>query len=199
VSIPTSGSIEIAAPPDRVFQWLVDPDRIEQWLGRNVTLMPANPADLRVGYRNEGTYLAPDGDRKIELEITAYDPPREFAFRLNYDGGKADTRYTVTPDSPASRLEASSTTDYAAVAVPTYAAARQAARKLKEQGVPWVVRVLAWIGLPLAYFRVRRKIKKYDAKLNEAYRSGDDEAVRKGMQEEFDATLATLKQLVEAE
>jgi uncharacterized protein YndB with AHSA1/START domain len=120
VSFQTSGSIDIAAPPQEVFDYLVDPEKIERWMGAEATTMPPDPSELRVGYRKEGTFLAPDGPRPITMEVTVHDPPREVAFRQSYAGGNADTHYVLAAAGAGTRLEQTSSIDYAAPAQPDW-------------------------------------------------------------------------------
>jgi uncharacterized protein YndB with AHSA1/START domain len=80
----------IAASSDRVFDWLVDP--------ANLT---AAPLFLKAGWRNESLPPGVGAVREViaagawlREEITAYDPPRAYSYRViksfpaaNHDGG----------------------------------------------------------------------------------------------------------------
>ncbi len=85
-------TIEIGAPPSEVFTWLVEADKLKAWTDAESKL-PAESSELHVGWRVEGTFAAPDGERQFEFEITAYDPPNELGYVDTYAGGKAAATY----------------------------------------------------------------------------------------------------------
>jgi carbon monoxide dehydrogenase subunit G len=97
----------IAAPPERVFDWLAEP--------RNMTAAPAmikcewvNGAQPEVGAHR----LAISPLTWIREEITAYDPPRSYSYRIvraypafDHEGGTL----TVTPSGAGTHVDWQST------------------------------------------------------------------------------------------
>src|SRR2546429_7155618 len=77
--LETTRTIEIGAPPGEVFSWLIEPDKLKVWTDVE-SKFPADSSELHVGYKLDGAFQAPDGEREFELEVTAYDPPREFGY-----------------------------------------------------------------------------------------------------------------------
>jgi len=116
MGIKTSGSIEVDAPPATVFQCITDRGKIAQWAGANPDYMPEDASELKTGYRGEGSMAAPDGPRKVEFEVTGYEPPTKFDFRLRYPGGESSTAYTLSANGEGTRVEIAGDTDYAQMA-----------------------------------------------------------------------------------
>ena len=97
MGIQTKEQIEINAPPATVFEWVSQRAKIAQWAGADPTYMPADNAELKTGYQGKGTLQAPDGQRDLEFEITAFDPPTVFSSKTTYLGGDAlQDRWTTT-------------------------------------------------------------------------------------------------------
>jgi uncharacterized protein YndB with AHSA1/START domain len=69
--------IDIAAPPERVFQALVDPQQVLQWWGREgVYQCTEFAADVRVGGNWRSSGVGPDGGRfEVTGEYLEVDPP----------------------------------------------------------------------------------------------------------------------------
>lgn len=114
MSFTTQSKIDIAAPPEEVFEWLTDKDKLKAWSGVEATTMPDDPSELKVGYTGKGTMAAPDGPRPVEMEITAYDPPKTFGLTDTYAGGDSTVSYTLTPSGSGTTLEMHGETDMAA-------------------------------------------------------------------------------------
>jgi uncharacterized protein YndB with AHSA1/START domain len=71
--------IQIAAPPDRVFQALIDPNQVLKWWGKSGVYWCAEyQNDLRVGGKWRSAGFNADG-RKFEVvgEYLKIDPPRQ--------------------------------------------------------------------------------------------------------------------------
>jgi uncharacterized protein YndB with AHSA1/START domain len=70
--------IQIAAPPERVFQALVDPEQVPKWWGQTgIYRCTTFEADVRVGGRWRNAGVGPDGrDFEISGEYLDVDPPR---------------------------------------------------------------------------------------------------------------------------
>lgn len=73
--------IQIAAPPERVFQALVDPSQVVKWWGqKGIYVCKEFRADARVGGKWRSTGLDGQGNRfEIAGEYLEVDPPRLLA------------------------------------------------------------------------------------------------------------------------
>jgi uncharacterized protein YndB with AHSA1/START domain len=74
--------IQIAAPPERVFQALVDPGQVVRWWGQEgVYQCESFDFDPRLGGRWRSAGKGPDGgDFEVTGEIIAIDPPRRLVY-----------------------------------------------------------------------------------------------------------------------
>lgn len=112
MGMATKASVVIAAPREEVFSWLVEPAKLTTWMG-GAGAMPADPAQLKVGFTAQGTIPAPGGTRPTTLTVTAWDPPSTFGCTITYDGGDSVSVYTLTAEGSGTRLELTSDTDWA--------------------------------------------------------------------------------------
>lgn len=118
MGIKTDVQIAINAPPATVFEWISQRAKVAQWAGADPTYMPSDNAELKMGYQGKGTMAAPDGQRELDFEVTAFDPPNVFSYKATYSGGDALTTYKLTPSGTGTTLDVSSDTDYAKMAMP---------------------------------------------------------------------------------
>ena len=176
----TSGRVEIAAPPAQVFSWLVEREKLRTWVGGNVDQYPADASELRVGYRSKSTFPAPDGPRDSELEITAYDPPREVGMTQTYAGGHNVASYRLSESGGGTVLELESTTDPAAAptSVPDEV-------EKQIEAMPDAQEAMARAGMEQAM------------RMMQTMKIDENPMVAKAMQDKVDSDLARLKQLVE--
>jgi uncharacterized protein YndB with AHSA1/START domain len=177
--LQTTRTIEIGAPPSEVFSWLIEPDKLKAWTDAQ-TKLPVDTGELRVGYSLDGTFQAPDGERKYHFEITAYDPPRALSYEDDYAGGKATVAYTLTESGAGTRLDAAMSADTAApvTTVPD-------AVKAQIAQLPAMQRQMAEQQMQAAM----KQMQGYDASTN-------PQAVQ-AWNEKIDAELSRLKELVE--
>lgn len=175
MGMPTLASVEIAAPRETVFGWLVEPAKLTEWMGGSGA-MPADPSTLAVGFTAQGTMVAPEGQRPTTLTVTEWEPPARFGCTLAYEGGDSISVYTLTETPTGTRLELRSDTDWAA---PNSKAIDDA---LASQ--PDAMRAFAQNAIDNA-------MKTF---LAGAY----DTMARDAMQKSVEASLAKLKKLVEA-
>ena len=102
-------TVEIAAPPERVFAALTDPGQVVEWWGSDDTYRTEHwSADVRVGGRWLGRGRGRDGQPySVGGEFLEVDPPRRLVQTWNYDweGGQS-TRlaYTLEPIAGGTRL-----------------------------------------------------------------------------------------------
>jgi uncharacterized protein YndB with AHSA1/START domain len=165
--LSTTRTIEIGAPPDEVFTWLVEADKLKAWTD-STSQLPADSSELHVGWRTEGSFQAPDGQRTFEFEITAYEPPHELAYVDTYAGGKATASYRLTETTDGTRLDAAMSADTAAAPTTVPDAVRQQIEQMPT---------------------MQRQMQGYDAASNPAAVDAWDAKI--------DAELAKLKELVE--
>jgi len=111
MGIPTRSSVDISAPREEVFSWLVEPAKLVTWLGGSGS-MPQDRTQLRVGFRGQSPFATPLGERMLGLEVTAWDPPSSFAFLMTYPGGDSLTTYRLTETVTGTTLEAIGDTDW---------------------------------------------------------------------------------------
>jgi uncharacterized protein YndB with AHSA1/START domain len=124
MGIKTDVQIDINAPPATVFEWISQRAKVAQWAGADPTYMPTDNAELKMGYHGTGKMAAPDGQRDLDFDITAFDPPNAFSYKATYAGGDSLTTYKLTPSGTGTTLDVSSDTDYAKMAMPKEAEAQ---------------------------------------------------------------------------
>jgi uncharacterized protein YndB with AHSA1/START domain len=179
MSLETTRTIEVGAPPEEVFAWLVEPDKLRAWTDAD-SGFPADHWELRAGYRIDGSFQAPDGERKFSLEITAYDPPRELAYVETYADGRSTARYGLAATAAGTTLELAVSADQAAPSTSVPDAVRAHLAQLPE-----AQRELAEQQMAIAMQRIA------------TYDSTADPRVREAWAKKVDAELAKLKELVE--
>jgi uncharacterized protein YndB with AHSA1/START domain len=99
--------IQIAAPPERVFQALIDPKQAMEWWRNDTVSIEEFHLEPRTGGRwGYQTKQVVDGANKfrVEGEVLAYDPPRLLAYtwiaNLHEDKARrTEVRWELTPAS----------------------------------------------------------------------------------------------------
>jgi uncharacterized protein YndB with AHSA1/START domain len=171
----TNSTIDIAAPPETVFAWLVEPAKLTEWLGAS-TGFPEDPAQLAVGYTQTYTLPTPGAQREATFTITAYDPPNEFGSRLVYEGGDQLSTYRLTDHAGGTRVEVHADTDWGSMDMAAVDATI-ANLPADQQEV------------------VRAQLSQMQAQLDAG---AFDEGTKVQLQQSLDGSMAKLKQLVEA-
>jgi uncharacterized protein YndB with AHSA1/START domain len=102
-------SVEIAAPPERVFDALTDPKQLVAWWGSPDTYQTEEwAADVRVGGRWRARGRSADGKPyTVEGEFLEVDPPRKLVHTWIYDwdGGRSTTvAYRLEPIDGGTRV-----------------------------------------------------------------------------------------------
>ncbi|HEX6115744.1 MAG TPA: SRPBCC family protein [Solirubrobacterales bacterium] len=107
----SEASVEIAAPPERVFEWLVDPGLNSRWHGIEIEWLPADRGALRRGYRGVEVEPLPDSSinprmrpAPTEVEVTRYEPPFAFDARFAHRFATAETRHRLEVSGIGTRL-----------------------------------------------------------------------------------------------
>ena len=74
-------TVHVNAPPEKVFNYVVDLTRHSEWSGGPLKVEALTPGPIAVGslYRSQGD-LPGQKDRINELRVTQYQPPMRFAF-----------------------------------------------------------------------------------------------------------------------
>ena len=115
----SEAAVEIAAPPERVFDWLVDPELYSRWTGTEVEWLPADRSQLRRGYRGVEVEPLPDGTvnprmkpAPTEVEVTRFEPPFAFDARYEHRFATTDSRYRLEPVGPGTRIRLTSSWRY---------------------------------------------------------------------------------------
>ncbi len=88
-------SIEIDAPPERVFTWIDDADRVAQWLPNVVENENLEVTPQRVGSTFRQVYV--ENGRRMEMQgvVTAYEPNRQLTVAINYKDFDLDVDYRL--------------------------------------------------------------------------------------------------------
>jgi uncharacterized protein YndB with AHSA1/START domain len=86
-----SCEIQIAAPPERVFQALTDPSQLPQWWGQAGTYRVTKmECDLRVKGKWKSTGVSANGETfEVGGEYVEIDPPRLLVYTWAYTWGEA--------------------------------------------------------------------------------------------------------------
>jgi uncharacterized protein YndB with AHSA1/START domain len=164
-----------------VFAWLVEPEKQRAWTDGS-SPFPVDPSELRVGWRAKGSFPVPGGERSFEIELKAYDPPRELAYVETYDGGEATAHYRLAESAGATTVTVAASADQAAPVedVPAQVEAQiarlpAAQRELAREQLANAMRHAAW------------------------YESTTNPQVEEAWAARLDAELGRLKELVERE
>ena len=105
-------SVEIQAPPEVVFEYLVDPERMVRWMGRHAELRPVPGGIFRVdvnGALFSGEFVEVERPRRVVvtwgLDGAADLPPGssrvEFQLTPTATGTRLDLRHSGLPDTRA--------------------------------------------------------------------------------------------------
>ena len=133
-------SIDIEAPPSRVFKLIEDPQSAKLWMrGLEEVRITHRPANGRVGTRF--VQRIKEGRRRAEYqgEVTAHEKPRHFAVRIGAERFGFDIDYRLSEAQGGTRLHytARSTAPTKGLAAAFFARltrrlARKQLRRLKE-------------------------------------------------------------------
>jgi uncharacterized protein YndB with AHSA1/START domain len=105
------GEVEIAAPPERVFEALTEPEKLCAWWGSEESYrVSAWRSELRVGGAWEATGLgAGGGEFRVHGRFVAIEPPRRLAYTWNPswlpDSPETTVSYELRPHRGGTLLE----------------------------------------------------------------------------------------------
>ena len=112
----SEASVEIAASPERVFEWLVDREKMAVWQQSPVEWLPDDRGELRAGYEGIEEVAIPTAGRAqpagSEVEVTIYEPPRRFEFISRNQAFEANAGYTLEAVGAGTRVHTFADTRY---------------------------------------------------------------------------------------
>ena len=98
-------TIEIGAPRERVFAWLVEPELMLRWIGGLREFHPLDP-EPRVGARSRQVVEVAGRRMGVESRITSFEPERLVAAELVGKGFHVDTRHELEVDGDGTLVRA---------------------------------------------------------------------------------------------
>ena len=119
----------IDRPREEVFDFFIDFDRASEWAPEITRVDMLTEGPLRVGARYREMRWTSKGESRIDMEITAFDPPGRYSAAFDAGGYQATFNYFFTPDGDGTRVE------MACVVRP-----EGAVRKLMSPLVTWLLR-----------------------------------------------------------
>src|SRR5262245_10918619 len=96
-------TVEIQAPRERVFAWLVEPELMLRWIGGLREFHPRDPGPA-VGARSRQVVEVAGRRMDVESRITAFEPQRLVAAELDGKGFRVDTRHELEDDGAGTTL-----------------------------------------------------------------------------------------------
>lgn len=98
--------IDIDAPPEAVYDAMLDPQRLDQWVTIHKRVNRADDGPLHEGYTMEQTLVLRGAPFKVRWTLTDYDRPRTATWEGKGPGGSyARTTYRLAPDGNGTRFE----------------------------------------------------------------------------------------------
>jgi len=94
---PITGSIEIARPPQDVFDYVTDLSRQGEWQAAIVEVKVETEGPTRVGTKAIQTRRVPGRKQTFPFEITEHDPPRRTSFQVTGGPVRPVGSMTFTP------------------------------------------------------------------------------------------------------
>ena len=79
---PMVHSVDIARSPADVFSYVTDPTRFPEWQDAVVSARPLDDGPMRKGTKIELTRRMGPREQTMTSELTDYDAPRTYAFRI---------------------------------------------------------------------------------------------------------------------
>jgi uncharacterized membrane protein len=79
---PLVHSVEIDRKPDDVFAYVTDPSRFTEWQDAVVSARLQDDGPVKQGSKLSLTRRMGKREQTMTSELTAYDPPRSYAFRV---------------------------------------------------------------------------------------------------------------------
>ncbi len=100
-------SERIDRPPGEVFAFFVDYDRASEWVPEITRVEMLTDGPIRVGARYREMRWTSKGEARIDMEVTAFDPPVRYSAAFDEGGYQVTFNYMFTPDGDGTRVEMS--------------------------------------------------------------------------------------------
>jgi uncharacterized protein YndB with AHSA1/START domain len=97
-------SIEIARPPQAVFDFLTDPERLPEWQTSTVEVRRERSGPLEVGERFTEVHAAMGRRLESTVEVAESTPPSAFALKILDGAMPLDGRWTFEPTADGTRV-----------------------------------------------------------------------------------------------
>ena len=88
----------IGRPQQDVFAYISDLDNVPRWLPGVIEVEKLTDGPVAVGTRYRETRQAAERKGYVEMEVTAFDPPRTFATSFDQGGYETTYRYILEAD-----------------------------------------------------------------------------------------------------
>ena len=95
----------IDRPREEVFAFFVDFDRASEWAPEITRVEMLTDGPLRVGACYREMRWTSKGESRIDMEVTAFDPPGRYSAAFDAGGYQATFNYMFTPDDGGTRVE----------------------------------------------------------------------------------------------
>lgn len=100
-------SERIDRPRDEVFDYFTDLDNATDWLPDVTRIEKLTDGPVAVGTRYRELRWTSRGEARIEMEVTAIEPPGQYSAAFNQGGYRATFNYTFSPDGGGTRIDMS--------------------------------------------------------------------------------------------
>jgi uncharacterized protein YndB with AHSA1/START domain len=91
----TTASIDIDRPPAEVFPWLVDTSKRKQWLPDVADATDLTEGGPRLGARSRLVIVQGSQRTHVDVELTAFEPPRRVAGRITSEAFEQEVVYEL--------------------------------------------------------------------------------------------------------
>ena len=88
-------SIEIDAPPEAIFPFLVEPERLKRWVGGFVEARPLTEGAVGRGSKSIDVIRENGREMQMHTEITRYEPPGALSVAIRAPGMDAVSEYRL--------------------------------------------------------------------------------------------------------
>ncbi len=104
--------VEINKPPSDVFPWLLEPEKLKQWITGMTEMTQLTPGPAAVGTKSRDVIVMGSETTVMNVEITALEPDRLLAARIDAELFTDDVRYELSAQNGKTRLAYSAVTGY---------------------------------------------------------------------------------------
>ena len=97
-------TVTVPRPPEEVFPWLLEEDKVPRWTTRLEAYDVVGDGPIGRGTRIRQVLTVKGQKLDVELEVTAYDPPRAAESRFSLQGVDVATVYSLSPVAEGTEL-----------------------------------------------------------------------------------------------